>query len=255
MPSRATTARELLRRLTRDVPGTPKVVRHGRRAKMTGEGTGSIFLWPIQAIARKAKGKAKVDRALYEKLHRPLLNIDQKAGRQLEKEFGTKRLFRQVDVLPTGRKIKGQRALIEHERHSATAPLSKTVKAVTPLAAILYASNLMSKQSEDKTAEAQEVTGKEALLKQAADALEHAHIRQEAEKLAFEMVEQGRISPFQNFDQFQQKVASLMDKGIEIVREALDIESPAADFGKLAEAKGPSGSSPEAAFYHRLAGE
>jgi len=220
---------------------------------MSGEGTGSIFAWPVQAIARKLKGKSKVDKALYEKLHRPLLNVDEKSGRLLEKEFGTKRLFRQVDVLPTGRKIGGQRALIEHERHSATAPLSKVVKAVTPLAAIMYASNLMSKQSQTKTADAQETTGKEALLNKAAAALEQVHVRQEAEKLAFEMVETGRIPPFQDFDQFEQKVASLMEKDIEVVREALQIESPAADFGKLAEANGPSGDTPEAAFFHRLA--
>jgi len=252
LPSRVTTARSLLRKLTRDVPGTPKIIQDARRLKMTGEGTGSIFLWPIQAIARKAKGKATVNKALYEKLHRPLLNIDQKAGRQLEKEFGTRKLFRQVDVLPSGRKIKGLNTLIKDERHSAFAPISKTVKAVSPLAAMMYASQLMSKQGQEDNPEG---TGKVALLEKAAAALEWAGRRQEAEKLAFEMVEQGRIQPFESFSRFQEKVASLMEKNLEAVREALDIDTNAADFGKLADVQGGQGNTPEEAFYHRLAGE
>jgi hypothetical protein len=208
----------------------------------------------MQAIARKAMGKQKVNRALYNKLHRPLTNIDQKAGKLLEREFGTKKLFRQVDVLPTGRKIGGHRALIKHERHSATAPLSKAVKAVAPLAAVLYASQLMNKQAQDSSGD-DSGTGKEGLLVKAAAALEWAGRRTEAEKLAFEMVEQGRIPSFQTYDQFHEKVASLMEKDLEVVREALDIESPAADFGKLAEDQGDNSGSLESNFFHTLVGE
>lgn len=219
---------------------------------MGGEGTGSFFFWPIQALARKISGKTKVNRAIYEKVHRPLLNIDQKTGKLLEREFGTKKLFRQVDVLPAGRKIKGQSALVKHERHSATAPLSKTVKAVAPIAAILYASQLMSKQGQDKTAES---TGKEHLLEKAAAALEWANRLQTAEKLAFSMVERGSIPPFQTYDQFHEKVAGLMEKDLAVVREAIEIDTPAADFGKLAEATGPSGNDAETTFFHTLAGD
>ncbi len=250
MTRSVTTARTLLRRLTRDVPGTSKQIASARRRKMMGEGTGSFFLWPIQAIARKAVGRSKVDKALYQRLHRPLTNIDQKTGKLLEREFGTKKLFRQVDVLPSGRKIGGQEALLKHERHSATAPLGKAVKTIAPLAAVLYASQLMSKKEQEKVAES---TGKEALLIKAATALEWAGRRQVAEELAFEMIEQGRISPFGTFDDFQEKIANLMERDLNVVREALEIDVSVADFGKLAEDGSSSSSSPEEIFFHTLA--
>ncbi len=46
-----------------------------------------------------------------------------------------------------------------------------------------------------------------------------------------------------------------MEKDLNVVQEAIEIDTPAADFGKLAEAQGPEGNTPEAAFYHTLAGE
>jgi len=253
MPSMAS-VRKALKRLVEDVPGTSRQVAKSRRLAMEGEGSGSIFMWPAQAIAKKLKGKKGVDKALYEHLHRPLTNIDERAGKALSREFGAKKLFRQVDVMPSGRKIGGHNALIEHERHSATAPISKSVKVLAPLGAVLYASNLMDKKHKDEEKTAGE-TGKEVMLTKAAAALEWAGRYQTAEKLAFEMVERGDVPPFQTYGQFHEKVANLMERDLDVIREALDIGSPAADFGKVAEAKGLSQTTPEASFYHTLAGE
>lgn len=104
-------------------------------------------------------------------------------------------------------------------------------------------------------AEAQEnveLEDKDVLLKQASVALEKEHRRHEATKLAFVMVEKGKIQPFETYDALEEKVASLMEKDLRVVREALDLDVELPEFGKLA--GGPS--IPEdatAAFYHRLA--
>lgn len=90
------------------------------------------------------------------------------------------------------------------------------------------------------------------LLKEAADALEKAHRRESAVKIAFDMVEYGKIPPFGTFAQFEEKVASLLEKDLRVVEEALGMDAPMADFGKVA-STGPVGDDATANFYHALA--
>jgi len=252
------TVRDLARRITKDSPSTSKIVREGRRQAMKDEGSGSLFLWPLLAGARKLKGKERVNRALYDKYHRPIKNIDEKLGRMLERELGTKKMFRQVDVLPTRRTMgmAKHRALIEHETHSATAPISKAVKVVSPLAATMYVAEKLDKTGGEKMANdnEQRVEDKDVLLKQAADMLDHVQRRNDAVKLAFSMVERGKVAPFENFAEFEEKIASLMEKDLRVVEEALNLDVDMPDFGKVAS----SGGVPQdatAAFFHRLAEE
>lgn len=240
-------------RLLADSKRVTPIVAKGRRLSMADEGTGSLALWPLLALAKKLKGKDKVQRALYEHWHRPLKNLDEKGGKALSDAFGTKKLFRQIDVLPTTRKMDGNRALIEHDTYSATAPISKASKIVTPIAAAMYGSQLLGDLEESKMASDQKETPG-ALLKEAADALTVAHRRHEAEKLAFAMVERGKISPFKSYEEFQEKVASVMAKDLAVVQEALEMDSPLAEFGKVASA-GPNTSDAHEMFFHRLASE
>ena len=177
-PRRAiATARDLLRKLTADSKLTKRIVREGRREQARGVGMNSLFAWPVLAALRKLKGKGAVDKALYSKFHRPLKNADERLGRLLEKELGTKKLFRQVDVLPTRRTMGRHKALIKHETHSATAPVSKAVKVITPLAATLYVADKLDKTGEEKMADQAHIEDKDVLLKEAADALDVAQRR------------------------------------------------------------------------------
>jgi hypothetical protein len=248
------TVRDLARRVVRDSPGTSKLVSDGRKAAVKGEGAGSLFLWPAIGAAKKIKGKTKVERALYEKYHRPLKNVDEKLGRLLEKELGTKKLFRQVDVLPTRRTMgKGKhRTLAEVETHSATAPISKAVKAITPLAATLYVADKLNKTGGDNMADNEFIENKDVLLKEAADALDSAQRQDEAVKLAFSMIERGKIAPFANYAEYQEKVASLMGKDLRVVEEALSMDIDMPNFGKVASSGGQP-TDAASAFYHRLA--
>ena len=280
MPAFAT-LRDLLRSAVADSSETSDLVRAGRKAAMEGEGTHSLFAWPFTALAKRLKGneevakalreapeglsaeakttarnvgKKKFNDALYENYHRPLKNLDEKAGKALAKVTGAKKLFRQVDVLPTGRMMDGNRALIEHETHSATAPITKAVGIVTPVAASLWVADKLMGKDRQKMASAQ-IENPAELLKEASAALQAAHLHEEAEKLAFKLVERGKIPPFSTYETFQEKVAELASKDLNVVAEAIEMDGTLANFGKVAEAS-PSGSDdPTAAFYHRLAGD
>lgn len=216
----------------------------------------SLFAWPALAAARKIKGKGAVDRALYSRFHRPLKNVDEKLGRVLERELGTKKLFRQVDVLPTRRTMgKGKhRVRVEHETTSATAPVSKAVKIVAPLAATLYVADKLDKTGEENMADQEPIDDKNTLLKEAADALDVAQRRDGAVKIAFSMIERGKVPPFETYAQFEEKVASLMEKDLRVVEEALELDVDMPDFGKVASGGDVVVSDDAAsAFYHRLA--
>jgi hypothetical protein len=96
---------------------------------------------------------------------------------------------------------------------------------------------------------------KDDLLKEASLHLRRAHRRVEAEKLAFALVERGKIPPFASFDDFQEKVAEVAAKDLAVVKEALSMDAPIADFGKVAEdgAASSGGDGATAAFFHSLA--
>lgn len=254
------TARDLLRKATSDTPGTSIAVRQGRRRAFQDEGTHSLFLWPVKALAslisgkgfkgRYSSGNKKVQEFLYDKWQRPLKNMDEKAGRVLARELDAKKLFRQVDVLPGARRVKGSSAKrptdIVHNTYSATAPITKATKIVTPIAASLYAAEKLGGANIMATSE-----HPKALLKEAAEALETAHRQTEATKIAFAMVERGKVPPFENYDAFQEKVASLMERDLNVVREALALDVDMPDFGKVA-SQGIAPMDAHSAFYSRL---
>lgn len=96
---------------------------------------------------------------------------------------------------------------------------------------------------------------KDDLLKEAADALDKAQRREDATKLAFSMVEKGKIPPFETYEAFQEKVASLLDEDMRVVEKALELNIDLPDFGKVASAAGnvAGGDAATAAFFHKLA--
>lgn len=95
---------------------------------------------------------------------------------------------------------------------------------------------------------------KDSLLKEASQSLRKAHRRVEAEKVAFALVEKGKIPAFGSWRDFQSKVAEVLGKDIAVVREALEMDAPLPDLGKVAEeGVGAGGDSAMAAFFHSLA--
>ena len=98
-----------------------------------------------------------------------------------------------------------------------------------------------------------DAVNKDELLKEAASALEQSQRRMEATKLAFDMVERGKIPPFSDFVSFETKIASLMNKDLRVVEEALEMDGNLADFGKVASEGRAHGNDPASNFYHALA--
>ena len=90
------------------------------------------------------------------------------------------------------------------------------------------------------------------LLKEAASALDVAQKRNDAVKLAFDMIERGKIPTFQTHGEYMDKVAELMSKDLRVVEEALEMDSSMADFGKIASDGGTTTNAHDA-FFHRLA--
>jgi len=98
-----------------------------------------------------------------------------------------------------------------------------------------------------------DVENKAELLKEAAGALEQSQRRVEATKLAFDMVERGKIAPFADYASFETKIASIMGKDLRVVEEALRMDSSLADFGKVAGEGRPVGNDAASTFFHALA--
>lgn len=91
------------------------------------------------------------------------------------------------------------------------------------------------------------------LLKEAAAALDVAQRKEDATKLAFSLVEKGKIPPFESFAAFQEKVAGLMEKDLRVLEQALELDAEMPSFGKVAS---PTVQDDAAtAFYHTLAGD
>jgi hypothetical protein len=99
------------------------------------------------------------------------------------------------------------------------------------------------------------IDDKDNLLKEAADALDRAQRREDATKLAFSLVEKGKIPPFDSYEAFQVKVASLLDKDLRVVEEAISLDADLPNFGKVANAGGTvvGGDAATSAFFHTLA--
>lgn len=98
-----------------------------------------------------------------------------------------------------------------------------------------------------------DIENKDELLKEAAGALEQSQRRMEATKLAFDMVERGKIAPFADYASFETKIASLMGKDLRVVEEALEMDNSLADFGKVASDGRSTGNDPASNFFHALA--
>lgn len=60
-----------------------------------------------------------------------------------------------------------------------------------------------------------------------------AEIAKRAQQLAFSLVEKGRIPPFKNYEEFQEKVASLRDQDLDVVEKALEFDTGSLNLGEV----------------------
>ena len=243
------------KKLFGDSKHVPHIVHEGRKALHAGEGTHSFFLWPLMAAIKRLKGKQVIDSTLYQKYHRRLIAADDKMGRILAQHGPSEKLFSSREIVPTTKKIRGLPAHVAHEGFSASAPIKKMMGVATPLMAGTYASEKLNPETHKKTGALMASDKAKALMKEAADTIERHRRREEAIKIAMEMVERGKCEPFKTHEDLMSKVASLEEKNLDAVREALDMDSDLSDFGKIASPTSPEvrgANKAEADFFHRL---
>jgi len=242
---------QLANRVFGNVKEIPSIVQEGRRALHTGEGTHSFVLWPLMTAIKKLRGQNKIDKLLYEKYHRSLINADERLGRILAQHGPSQKLFAIKETVPTKYKLRGLPASVEHETFSASAPVKKLTKVVTPMAAGLYITDKLGARTGATMANDKS----KALMKQAAETIESHRRRDEAVKLAMNMVERGKCEPFKSYSDLEEKIAMLESKNMDAVREALDMDGDLADFGKVASQDNvvpPGSNKAELDFFHRL---
>lgn len=241
-------------------------MREGREAAFKGQGTNSLAAGIPLWLAKQVSGQRAASRAgggaagrmaraarkegfegkVYQRFHRPLKNLDEKAGRFLATHGVGKKLFQHVDELPVSRSIEGHKALIKHETHSLTSPISKAVTTATPFLAAAKIGDILGKDHMKNT--------NQELMKEAADKLEAYEQRDLAIKLAFQLVEEKKTAPYSSFEEFEIKVAAIIEKGPQRVADALEMQPIEQELGELSTEKtaGAGGHSPENAFFHTL---
>lgn len=96
------------------------------------------------------------------------------------------------------------------------------------------------------------IDDKDVLLKEAADLLDVAQRQEDAVKLAFSMVEKGKVPPYESYSSFQEKVASIMGKDLRVLEQALELDTDVPSFGLGKVASDGAPSDPTEAFFHRL---
>jgi len=209
-----------------------------------------MALWPFVAALKKLKGRNEIDRVIYSKYIRRLKNLDERVGRTFAQHGPSESLFAVKESIPTSRKIKGLKASVEHNGYSALAPVTKASKAATPFLAGMYVSDKLSKH--EKTAG--DTMKTRELMKQAADTIEVHRQRDDQIKIAMLMVERGKCEPFSSMSELEEKIASFEGKSLDVIREALDMDTDLADFGKVASNDVVIAGSDRAEmnFFHRL---
>lgn len=124
------------RHFTRGAASLPKETIRGLKHKaMVGGGTPDSFLsLPLVWAARKIKGDASVNKALWRKVHRPAISADTAAGNVahdlVKKVPGLKKLFLMTEKIPVKRK--GESLFKEISRPSLLAPLAKAQAVASP---------------------------------------------------------------------------------------------------------------------------
>lgn len=82
---------------------------------------------------------------------------------------------------------------------------------------------LVSKAEIEKTAAALRKAGD--IKKKSVELEKTAALKERAAKVAFSLVERGSVPTFKNFEDFQEKVASLMEQDLDVVEKALELNT------------------------------
>jgi len=212
----------------------PRAIRKGIKKSLEGETP--FLLAPVNWAAKKKLGDKKVHDFYWKYFQKPLVKADIGAGMLAQK--GTKAITRgrggglwtEKKVLPTGKPGKHGTGGKEYEIPSALAPVSKAGKFAIPLLGAMKLEEMVSgrkKMSDKKIV-------KEADLKKTAEMLvrlndERNMLQKEAKatELLYKQAELGQIKMPATFAEYQEKVAELLGKDLNVMEEAIKMASSA----------------------------
>jgi len=192
------------------------------------KGDTPFLLSPITWGAKKIFGDKKVDNALWKYLQSPVIKADialgEKAQNLTKKIFGGKgSLWNEKKILPigkaSGRITKGQEVLIP----SLFAPANKAGKVVIPILGSMKLEEMLgdNKMNQKPTITRADLT-KTAEMLESLKGQKDIFIKQAyATKLLFKQAELGQILFPKTHNEFEEKVAELMHKDLNVVEEAI----------------------------------
>jgi len=225
-------------------------------------GPASLLAWPFTAAAEKIIGKEKVRKAMWKQVGRRAMAADVAAGRLGQKiPLLGKTLFTERIKVPWGDK-KGMYK--EIERASALVPVTKAKDFVAPIVLGVaaekgvreYKKHKKSKQQiinsqgldkMKKTAQRSDKLDSKILMEKAASVMVNLYHenaghknRAHAVRLLFKQAEQGREELPRSFNEFEEKIASLMDQDLLVLERAMELIGGNEKLGELGSKADPT---------------
>lgn len=212
------------------VSSLPKAIQAGLRKAMANEKP--FLLFPVNWLAGKAVGKQAVDDFYWKFLQKPILDADIALGRgaqylsdKVTRKSG--KLFKDTKLLEMGRGKGLETGKKEYLLPSITAPVNKAGKLVIPtLGAIKLEEMIRGKDmSENNQINQADLQKTASMLKELNEKRAHFEKRAKATELLYKQAELGQIKFPQTFDDYQEKVAELLSKDLDVVEEAIKMAS------------------------------
>lgn len=244
-----------------------------RGFKNTLKGEVPFFTQPFIYAAKKLTGKSKkIDDLVWRFAQKPIVKADiamgQKAHKAMKKITGkNSKLFLEKKVLPGKKRTlgtlsaKGVTGGVEYEIPLITAPVSKAGKFIIPSLGMLKAEEML--KGDKKMQNKAQIT--RADLQKTAEMLDHLKDQKHeyekkayATKLLYKQAELGQIVFPKTHAEYEEKVAELMHKNLNVVEEAIKMAAASEEFnntfGSLntGDSSNPRGGSAQEAFQRSL---
>jgi len=241
---------------TLGIHALPKKVMVGRRRSLRSE-MPFAFL-PVKFISKKVFGERATNKAV-DKMLTPIANADLAMGQVLTKGLSKvtkhgKHLFEDKVVFDIGKKGKHYTGGKEVYLPSALAPVKKVGKFVMPTLGAMKAEEYLLGDAMNKKPHI-----KEADLKKTAAMLDGLNKKckiltkeAKATELLYKQAELGQIIMPRTFVEYQEKVAELLGKDLDVVEEAIKIAASSEnELGGLDSTR-PMGVDPRTAFQQSI---
>jgi hypothetical protein len=207
----------------------PSAVQEGIRKAMAGEKP--LLLYPVNKLMEKVVGKKAVDDFYWKALQKPVIQADVALGSGAQKITDTitskaDKLFKTKKVLPAGGAKGSYTGGKEYEIPSILAPAEALGALVLPTLGAMKLEEMVrgGKQMENKVTKA-DLQKTAHMLKDLNEKRAHFEKRAKATELLYKQAEMGSIRFPQTFDEYEEKVAELLSKDLNVVEEAIKLGS------------------------------